>query len=105
MADEWTPQTAFAEVSHRLLGRPDITEGTGFGTNPGLRVGGKIFAFLVGDEIVVKLPADRCAALVAVGARAFETGGRRMREWVMVGDPEPDAWQALAEDALEFVAP
>ena len=46
---------------------------------------------LVNDELVVKLPADRCVDLVASdAARPFESGGRRMREWVRIGDSRRD---------------
>ncbi len=81
-----------------------MTEGTGFGAMPGLRAGGKIFAMLHEGELVAKLPADRCAALVAAGgARPFEIGRRRMREWVSVEPDGPHDWAALAREALAFV--
>jgi hypothetical protein len=81
-----------------------VTEGTGFGAMPGLRAGGKIFAMLHEGELVVKLPADRCAALVvAGGARLFEVGVRRMREWVCVERGGAHDWAALAREALAFV--
>ena len=58
----------------------------------------------VGGELVVKLPAKRCAALVASGeARPFESGRRKMREWVSVGVDRQEDLPALADEALAFV--
>jgi YjbR len=99
-----TAQSTFATIADSLLGEPDITEGTGFGSNAGLRVRGKIFAMLADDGMVVKLPAERCVALVAEGhSRPFTAGkGRPMREWVVVA-PDAGDWSALAREALAFV--
>ena len=91
-------------IARDLLGEPGVDEGRGFGKMPGLRVGGKIFAMLVDRELVLKLPAQRCTALVEEGgARPFEIGKRQMREWVAVEDDERHDWNALAREALAFV--
>jgi hypothetical protein len=93
----------FDAIAERLLGEPGVDEGTGFGSNPGLRVGGKIFAMLVDGELVVKLPAERCTELAAgEGATTFQVGKRQMREWVSVA-PGAHDWDALADEALAFV--
>ena len=96
----------FDAIATELRDEPDVEEGTGFGRQPGLRVGGKIFAMVHDGRLVVKLPPDRCKELAqAGGARPFEIGARRMREWVQV---EPDAahdWEQLAREALAFVRP
>jgi YjbR len=95
---------AFEAILARFEGEPGVEHGTGFGRSPGLRVRRKIFAMLVDGELVVKLPADRCAELVAAGhGRPFRSGGREMREWVAVGDEHADEWLRLAEDAHAFV--
>lgn len=99
------PGEWFEAVAARLRGERGVTEGTGFGASPGLRVDGKIFAMLAHDEFVLKLPARRCADLVSGGAaRPFDRGqGKPLREWVVIG---ADAdWLALAREALEFVRP
>lgn len=102
--DPVSPETAFADIAVGLRGEPGVDEGTGFGTNPGLRVGGKIFAMIVRDELVVKLPAERCAELVDDGAGTlFQIGRRQMREWVSVGTDRQHDWPALASEALAFV--
>jgi hypothetical protein len=99
------PEVEFDSIANELLAEPGIDEGTGFGTNPGLRVGGKIFAMLVRGQLVVKLPAERCDALAAGGgAEPFVVGRRTMREWVAV-EPGADDWAALAREALAFVSP
>ncbi|MCI0632811.1 MAG: hypothetical protein L0206_02675 [Actinobacteria bacterium] len=53
-----------------------ITGGTGFGRNEGLRISGKIFAMLVADELVVKLPKDRVDELVTSGIVGPSTRAR-----------------------------
>ncbi|MFL5825749.1 MAG: hypothetical protein ACJ76V_04435 [Thermoleophilaceae bacterium] len=100
-----SPEAAFAAIADELLREPGIDEGTGFGTNPGLRVGGKIFAMLVRGELVVKLPADRCSELIDAGAaQTFEVGKRRMREWVSIEPGATHDWNALAKEARRFVS-
>jgi TfoX/Sxy family transcriptional regulator of competence genes len=96
---------SFAVLANDLLGRPEVTEGTGFGSNPGLRVHRKIFAMLVRGQLVVKLPASRCAQLRDDGdASAFDAGkGRPMREWIAVSDDSVARWPDLAVEALGYV--
>lgn len=98
-------QAAFEAVAATLLPDPDVEEGTGFGTNPGLRVRGKIFAILHDGELVLKLPADRCAELVEAGrGRAFEIGRRKMREWISLGEVDEQEWLRLSREARAYVA-
>lgn len=99
-----TPEGRFERSTERFLGDPDVTHGTGFGSNPGLRVRDRIFAMLVRDALVVKLPSERVDELVAAGvAVRFDAGkGRPMREWASV-PPSPDAnWEQLAIEARAF---
>lgn len=83
-----------------------MTSGTGFGSAPGLRVKGKIFAMLPYEELVVKLPAERCADLIGSGdARPFNVGRRTMREWLVVEGVDPERWAELTAEALAYVRP
>jgi hypothetical protein len=97
-------QAAFDAIANRLLPEPDVDDQRAF-HNPCLRVRGKIFAMLVGGELVVKLPAARCAELAGAGrGRPFERGqGRPMREWLTVPEPGRGDWPTLADEALAFV--
>lgn len=96
----------FRKLSERLGEDPEVNQGTGFGTNPGLRVGTKIFAMLGGGELVVKLPKERVDELVAsgVGAR-FDPrrDGRLMKEWATIAVRHGRRWGRLADEALRFV--
>ena len=104
MSDDTDAEAAFARLAERCAREPQVESGTGFGSAPGLRVGGKIFAMLPHGQLVVKLPPDRCETMVAAGAgRFFAVGRRTMREWIVVEGVDDDAWAALAAEALAFV--
>jgi hypothetical protein len=97
-------EAAFDTLAERFADEPDVQHGTGFGSAPGRRAGGKIFAMLPHDELVVKLPADRCAAMVEAGeGRLFVVGRRTMRAWLVVDGVDDAAWAAVAGDALAYV--
>lgn len=84
----------------------DIREIQVFGA-VGLTVGGKIFAMLVRDRLMVKLPRPRVDALVASGAgeRFSPDNNRVVNEWFSL-DPDADEdWLDLAREALAFVRP
>ena len=100
-----TADERFASLTASLAAEADVTEGTGFGKIPGLRTGDKIFAMLVRDRLVVKLPRARVDALVAAGsAERFDPGhGRPMKEWASVDAAAPEDWNELATEAREFV--
>ena len=99
-----SPEAAFESVVSALIDEPDVEEGTGFGTNPGLRTRSKIFAMLHSGELVVKLPPDRCSELTAAGrAEAFEIGRKKMREWVTVAEVDQAQWLRLAGEARSYV--
>lgn len=98
------PQQRFAALAEELAGRPGVDPpgtGRGFGSSA-LKAGGSIFAMLVGDRLVVKLPAAAVAAHIAAGTGGpFDAGkGRPMREWLTVLDEH--AWSSIGADALEF---
>jgi hypothetical protein len=71
-----------------------------------LKTSGKIFAMLVKERLVVKLPARRVEELVEGGAgERFDPGhGRIQREWLSVRGDDPGEWHALATESEAFVA-
>ena len=71
-----------------------------------LKTDGKIFAMLVKDRLVVKLPAARVSELVDTGVgERFDPGhGRIQKEWLSVVGDDPEAWRALATESEAFVA-
>ena len=101
-----TPEQRWEPIAKNQLAKRGVTAGTGFGTNAGLRVSGKIFAMLDSKgRFVVKVPRIRADALLARGqAVHFEpVPGRPMKEWLVVTGRRP-SWLALAREAYEYVA-
>ena len=99
----------FDELTAAVGEEPDVTVPddagrSGFGSTT-LKVDGRIFAMLVGGELVLKLPRDRVTALIDGGAgRPFANGkGQPMREWVVLTSTQPDVAVALGREALAFV--
>ena len=106
-------QEQFAALVATMLERSDATYGSdesrgarrSFGSTS-LKTNGRIFAMLVKDRLVVKLPAGRVDELVDEGAGdRFDPGhGRVQREWLSVASQEADDWLALAIESEAFVS-
>jgi hypothetical protein len=100
-------QPLFDEVSRRLLHEdPDVERARMFNSD-GLktRTNGRFFATVSRDHLLVKLPAGRVAELVAGGAgQPFHSGGRLMREWVLLEPADEAACAAYVAEAHDFVA-
>jgi TfoX/Sxy family transcriptional regulator of competence genes len=102
------PEARFAALVEEFLGTPGVTppaEGRAFGS-AGLKVHGRIFAMLVRDQLVVKLPKARVDALVASGAgeRFTANRDRPMKEWIAIDPASGEEWLLLAREALAFAA-
>ncbi len=81
---------------------PDTTAPRRFGSRA-LKVDGAAFAMAVRGALVLKLPEDRVAALLADGRGGpFGGRGRPYREWVALADGEPATDLPLAREALAF---
>jgi len=95
----------FRSVVEALLRDPKITVSKMFGA-PGLKIGGKYFAMFYKGKLVVKLPNERVAALVASrDGEFFDPGhGRMMKEWLSVGPQARVQWLGLVKEARDFVA-
>lgn len=97
------------QIAEDFVQEPDVAMATMF-RSPGLRVGGKIFAFLGHDgELIVKLPKDQAGKFVDAGtAKEVVMGKRTMREWVAFpagGDRAATLtlWRNVAREAHQYV--
>ena len=77
--------------------------GSGFGSNA-IKINKSIFAMLVNDRLVVKLPAARVTELIAArDGVPFDAGkGKPMKEWVGLTVDDATARRLVAE-AMTFV--
>ena len=91
------PEDRFWDLAEPLLlTRVGVTRSTMMGF-PCLRINGGFFASFdrKNGQLVVKLPAERVAELVA---------GRTFREWAAIPTSVSEGWAALLDEALAFVA-
>jgi hypothetical protein len=77
--------------------------GSGFGSNA-IKINKSIFAMLVNDRLVVKLPAGRVAELITSrDGLPFDAGkGKPMKEWVSL-TVDDAACRELVAEAMAFV--
>lgn len=98
----------FDDLVDRLcLADPAITRSTMMGY-PCVRVAGAFAASLDhhSGDLIVKLPRDRVAAMVASGeGEPFAPAGRVFREWVAITDRDERRWGRLVDESVRFVAP
>lgn len=100
-------QELFDEVAGHMVSSDDDIELGRALASEGLKVRGKLFGFLWKDKgIVVKLPAERVAALIETGeGGVFDRGrGTPMREWVCVRPRDAPECEAYLTEARGFVA-
>jgi TfoX/Sxy family transcriptional regulator of competence genes len=96
----------FANLCEEFAGTPGVTlpdSGRGFGSSA-IKINNSIFAMLVNDRLVVKLPRARVTELTEAGTgEPFDAGkGKPMKEWVsLIGDE--DTCRMLVAEALAFV--
>ena len=108
-----TPTERWKELVETMLERSDATYGNdqsrgarrAFGATS-LKARGKIFAMLVNERLVLKLPKARVDELAASGAGVrFDPGhGRVQKEWLSVEPGRDDDWLRLATEAEAFVS-
>jgi hypothetical protein len=100
------PQERFDALVAELASTPGVVPpgpGTGFGSSA-LKYQRSIFAMLVHDRLVVKLPKPRVDELVAAGdgVRFDANKGTPMKEWLNLDPQSALEWPPLAREALDF---
>jgi hypothetical protein len=106
-ADEISVEARFANLVRALADEPGVEVGggrRGFGSGT-LQVRGRIFAMVSHGRLVLKLPRERVAGLIAAGAgEPFDAGkGKPLAEWLALGDADDATLRDLAWEAAIFV--
>ncbi|MBL8720709.1 MAG: TfoX/Sxy family protein [Myxococcales bacterium] len=101
-----TPEELFWQLAADLQREdPRVREGT-LMNGRCLRVGKEFLALLdyKGSGLVVKLPAERVAALIEGGVgRPFGPAGKVFAEWLSVPEPDRQRWWTLLREGVAFV--
>ncbi len=94
-------------LSSMLEAMPQVQVGTHL-HHTNFLVGNKVFAFIQGGGVAIKLPKEKIQELVDANyALPLVMGKRTMKEWVVIKHQDPAAFQqdaALFKAALAFVA-
>jgi hypothetical protein len=107
-----TPEERYAEIVQQLLAQDSKVSSDSdstkrrFGMSGGLKLAGKLFAFLARGRLIVKLPKQRVDSLVSLGrGERCEMGrGRFMKEWIAVGSDFQADWPTFVSEAKAFVS-
>ena len=97
----------YDDLTDDLLYDPAVGRSTMMGF-PCVRRAGRFFASFdpKAGALVVKLPRERVAELIADGTgEPFAPNGRVFREWTTVPDPDPVVWEQLLAEAHAFAGP
>ena len=103
-----TSEELFNSFTKSFVSDPKISQSKMFGS-PGLKINGKVFAFLMKGKLVLKLPKEKVNDLIT--AREGKPFGhifapnnfRPMKEWVEVLSDDEKVWLKLARKARDFV--
>jgi hypothetical protein len=94
----------YDELTDDLLYDPAVGRATMMGF-PCVRLAGRFLATYDGRAgcLVLKLPRERVAALIANGSgETFAPAGKAFREWVSIHTIDRDLWQQLLAEAVQF---
>ena len=96
-----------AKIDEMLLVMPGVKGSKAFGY-PAYKINGKIFAFVGGKGISIKLPATRVKALIdGKVMKPFEVAeGNVWREWLSIQRESPEEYEQdveLFEESVEFL--
>jgi hypothetical protein len=94
----------YDELTDDLLYDPAVGRATMMGF-PCVRLAGTFLATYDGKAgcLVLKLPRERVAALIANGSgETFAPAGKAFREWVSIHTIDRDLWQQLLAEAVQF---
>ncbi|WP_248243371.1 TfoX/Sxy family protein [Microbacterium kunmingense] len=94
----------FDPIAERYVAHDGVDIGPIFGSE-GLRIRGKIFAFLSFDgQLIVKVPAERANELVeTTPARRMVMREREMKEWLFFEQTDAALWPAAVDEAFAYV--
>jgi uncharacterized protein YndB with AHSA1/START domain len=97
---------AFESASRTILADDAGVERARIFRAEGLKAGGRFFGFVSRGDLVVKLPGERVAELIAAGeGTVFDRArGAPMREWVRLRPADEPACAAYLREARRFVA-
>ena len=98
----------FGEIIQVFLSDQKVSQSKMFGS-PGLKIKGKVFAFLMKDKLILKLPKEKVDELVAAkkgkhfGHMFAPNNWKPMKEWIEVILNDERACLKLTQEAKDFV--
>ncbi len=103
--DPQNREKLFWDLATPMLINGEAEEGTLMGFKC-LRVQGNFFASLERENkgLIVKLPREQVQSLIDSGlGKPFAPNGRVFKEWVLLPIADREVWQAILNEAREFV--